>query len=596
MILCDTIYLEAVSMYLSIDRAKYGHDTLYVKKSFRKDNGRTSSKVVENLGRLEDLAKLHEDPIAWAKAYIDELNAKEREATRSVMLAYLPTRRIEAGLQRVFNGGYLFLQQVYNELGINRICKQIAGKYMFDYDLDCILSRLVYGRMLCPSSKLSTMEYSRTLLEGPNFELHQIYRALEVIAKENDFIQSELYKNSLKLSSRNDRVLYYDCTNYYFEIEEEDDFRRYGVSKENRPNPLVEMGLFLDADGIPLAFSIMPGNTNEQSTLKPLERKIIKDFSKAALVVCTDAGLSSAANRRFNDIRGRAFVTVQSVKKLKSYQRQWALSSEGWRRCGDKSGAVFALNDILADEKLFERYKESVFFKERWVKEDDLLQRFVVTFSIKHMLYQRGLREMQFKRASDLVKTPGRLNRYRQSDPKRFIVERAETGDGREADKRIYTMNEERFLEEARYDGFYAVATNLEDDAESILKISGGRWQIEEAFRIMKSEFRARPVYLSREERITAHFTTCFLALTVYRYLEKRLGNSFSCEAVISQLRDIKFLSVKGEGYIPAYTRTPLTDELHESFGFNTDCQIIPKTSMKKIINLTHCLSHSTNI
>lgn len=183
-----------------------------------------------------------------------------------------------------------------------------------------------------------------------------------------------------------------------------------------------------------------------------------------------------------------------------------------------------------------------------------------------------------------MVKTPGRLNRYRRSDPKRFIVERAETGDGGEADKRIYTMNEERFLEEARYDGFYAVATNIEDDAESILRISGGRWQIEETFRIMKSEFRARPVYLSREERIAAYFTTCILALTVYRYLEKRLGNSSSCE------------SVKGEGYIPAYTRTPLMDKLHESFGFNTDCQIIPKTSMKKIINLTHCRSHSTNI
>jgi transposase len=559
----------------------------YVIKSYR-ENGKNHTKIVEKLGNLDEVKKKagNQDPYEWAKAYVAELNRIEKEGLEPEVTAkFSPQKQLSQGEQTLFSGGYLFLQKLYHELGLHKICKEISSRYKFEYDLNNILSRLVYGRILFPTSKLGTMEYSRKLIEQPKFQLHQIYRALEVLAKENDFIQSELYKNSLKLAKRNDHILYYDCTNYYFEIEEEDGFRNYGHSKENRPNPIVQMGLFLDGDGIPLAFSITPGNTNEQTTLKPLEQKIIKDFSKANLVVCTDAGLSSNANRRFNNVAGRSFITTQSLKKMKDYQKQWALADDGWKLPGIKT--EYKLSEILSDEALFEKYKDKIFYKERWINEDGLEQRFIVSFSIKYMLYHRQLRERQLQRAEKLIERPSKLSKSRQTDPRRFIKETASTTDGEVAEKKSYSIDEDKFIEESRYDGFYAVATNLEDDAESIVRINSRRWEIEESFRIMKSEFDARPVYLSREDRITAHFITCFLALTIYRYLEKKVNSNCTCSEMLETLKGMDFQHLEGQGYIPVYTRTELTDRLHDSFGFRTDYQIVTSKMMKNILKVT---------
>ena len=559
----------------------------YVIQSYR-ENGASSTRIVEKLGNLAEVTKKagNQDPYEWAKAYVAELNRLEKENKEPDVIAkFSPQKPIATGEQTLFNGGYLFLQKLYNELGLSGICKEISSKYKFEYDLNNILSRLVYGRILYPTSKLGTMEYSKKLIEQPKFQLHQIYRALEVLATENDFIQSELYKNSLKLSKRNDRILYYDCTNYYFEIEEEDEFRKYGHSKENRPNPIVQMGLFLDGDGIPLAFSITPGNTNEQTTLKPLEEKIIKDFSKASLVVCTDAGLSSTANRKFNDISGRAFITTQSIKKMKDYQKEWALNSEGWKL--SESDTEYNISDILEDDKLFNLHKNSVFYKERWINEDGIEQRFIVTFSIKYMLYHRQLRQRQLLRAQKLVENPSKLTKNRPTDPKRFIKEIHATQDGEVAEMRSFELDEYKFIEESKYDGFYAVATNLEDDAKSIVKINSGRWEIEESFRIMKSEFDARPVYLSREDRIKAHFITCFLALTIYRYLEKKVGPGYTCSEILNTLKTMDFQKLRGQGYIPVYTRTEITDRLHDSFEFRTDYEIVTTKTMKNILKVT---------
>lgn len=562
-------------------------ECFYVVKSIYEHKKRTN-KVIEKLGNLEEVkAKAGtKDPYLWAKEYVQELNRLEKEGQEPVVISkFIPSKLQAKGFQTSYHCGYLFLQKIYHELGLHKICAEISKQYKFEYDLNNILSRLVYGRVLNPTSKLGTMEFAKKLIEPPKFELHQIYRALEVLAKENDFIQSELYKNSLKLSKRNDRILYYDCTNYFFEIEEEDNFRKYGHSKENRSNPIVQMGLFLDGDGIPLAFCLAPGNTNEQTTLKPLEKKIIRDFENASFVVCTDAGLSSTANRKFNNISGRAFVTTQSVKQMKDYQKEWALADDGWRLPG--SNAEYSLSGFLGDETLFETYKDKTFFKERWMNENGLEQRYIVTFSIKYMLYHRQLREKQLQRALKLLETPGSPGRSRQTDPKRFIKTNMATKDGEIAEKRSYSIDEEKYLEECRYDGFYAVATNLEDDAESIVRINSRRWEIEESFRIMKSEFDARPVYLSREDRITAHFLTCFLALTVYRYLEKRIEPGFTCCEILSTLQEMMLRKIDSSGYIPVYTRTDLTDELHDLFGFRTDYEIITGRTMKKILKVT---------
>uniref|UniRef100_UPI002ED412B2 IS1634 family transposase n=1 Tax=Serpentinicella alkaliphila TaxID=1734049 RepID=UPI002ED412B2 len=432
-----------------------------------------------------------------------------------------------------------------------------------------------------PGSKLSTYNLSTRFLEKPDFDIQHIYRALEVISKETDYIQSELYNNSYKLSKRNSGILYYDCTNYFFEIEQEQGLKQYGYSKEHKPNPIVQMGLFMDGDGIPLAFSITKGNTNEQLTLKPLEQKILNDFKLSKFVVCTDVGLASNDNRKFNDQGGRAFITTQSIKKLKKHLKEWALSSEGWSLSG--SSKVFDISDIEEDN-----FADITFYKERWIKENGLEQKLIVTYSIKYRDYQRKIRNKQIERAVKVIENnPSKLNKCNQNDYKRFIGKTSVTSDGEVAEKDLYRLDSDIISKEEAYDGFYAVCTNLEDEASEIIKVNHKRWEIEECFRIMKSEFKARPVYLTRDDRIEAHFTTCFLAMVLYRYLEKHLDNKFTCTEIIRELRGMNFYEILGDGYIPTYTRTDFTDALHEAFGFRTDYQIIKNTHMKNIFKDT---------
>jgi len=568
-------------MRLSFSKSKNA-TSLYVIKDVIQKNKRTT-KIVEKLGTVKELEeKLNgQDPIEWAKKYVEELNEKEKEDKREVIVKYSPAKTIEKDIQYLYNGGYLFLQQIYYALGLHKICNDISKIHKFNFDLNSVLSRLIYGRILFPASKLATNELSKKFIEQPNFELQHIYRALEFIAKESSFIQSELYKNSLKVSKRNTGILYYDCTNYFFEIEEEDGLKQYGVSKEHRPNPIVQMGLFMDGDGIPLAFSINKGNTNEQITLTPLEEQILSDFNLSKFVVCTDAGLASTNNRKFNDKKDRAFITTQSVKKLKKHLKGWALEPDGWNL--DSDIKLYNLSEI--DEN---KYKDKIFYKERWIKEDGLEQKLIVTYSIKYKNYQRQIRNNQIERAQKTIdNNPTKLKKNNQNDYKRFIHRTNCTSDGEIAEKEIYSIDKDLIAQEEAFDGFYAVCSNLEDDVSEIVKINKRRWEIEECFRIMKSEFKARPVYLSRDDRIEAHFTTCFISLIIYRLLEKKLEEKYTCHEVLKTLREMDLYEVKGEGYIPTYTRNDLTDDLHEVFNFRTDYQIVSKKQMKNIFKIT---------
>lgn len=570
-------------MRLQVSQTKNAASFYVVKSIYI--NGKRTNKVVEKLGTYAELkAKLGgRDPYEWAEEYVAELNRLEKEGKEPVVIAkYSPDRLIEKGVQRSFNGGYLFLQKIYYDLGLNRICSEISDKYRFDYNLDSILSRLLYGRILFPSSKMSTYEISSELLEPPDFELHHIYRALEVIAKETDFIQSSLYQNSLSLSKRNTGILYYDCTNYFFEIEQGEGLKQFGFAKDHKPNPIVQMGLFMDGDGIPLAFSITEGNKNEQLTLKPLEKKILSDFKLSKFVVCTDAGLASNSNRIFNDRAGRAFITTQSIKKLKAHLKEWALNPEGWH-LADDGVETYDIREL--DE---EKYREKIFYKERWIKEEGLEQKLIVTYSLKYRDYNSKIRNSQIERALKVLDTnPSKIKKHRQNDYKRFIEKTTCTPDGEVAENEIYSLNTDLIESEEAYDGFYAVCTNLDEDATEIAKVNRRRWEIEECFRILKSEFKARPVYLKRDDRITAHFMTCFIALIIYRILEKKLSEQFTCSTIIRNLRKMNFKEVKGEGYEPTYIRTDFTDALHEAFGFRTDYEIVTLKHMKKIFKTT---------
>jgi len=568
-------------MRLSVSKSANA-TSFYVIKSLA-INGKRTSKVVKKLGTLQELKeKLGGcDPYEWAKEYVSKLNLEEASNRTEVVAKFSSSKRIRKNEQRSFNGGYIFLQQIYNELKLPDICKKISHESRFKFDLNSILSRLIFSRIIFPSSKLATSELSKRFIEQPNFKLHQIYRALEILSRKCDYMQSSIYQNSLNLGKRNDRFLFYDCTNYFFEIEEAEGLKQYGVSKENRPNPIVQMGLFMDGDGIPLAFSLNKGNANEQTTLQPLERKILRDFQLSKFIVCTDAGLSSESNRKFNDFGERAFITTQSIKKLKSFLKEWSLNPEGWSlSCSDK---LYDISKI--DEKVF---KDKVFYKERWIKENNFEQKIIVTFSIKYRNYQRKIRQKQIERAIKVIsENPSKLKKANSNDYKRFIKKTSCTSTGEIAEKNALSLNQIVIEEEAIYDGFYAVCTNLEEEPASIIKINRQRWEIEECFRIMKNEFKARPVYLSRDDRIEAHFLTCYLALILFRFLEKKLNNKYTCNEIIDNLRDMNFFEINGEGLVPTYTRNDFTDDLHEAYGFRTDFQIMTKKELKKIIKKT---------
>ena len=557
----------------------------YVIESYRNEQGKSTTRVVRKLGTHEQLLKEHDDPESWAREVVAEMNRQAKEGKHKIMVPFSPSTVIEKDDERLFDGGYLFLQKLFYQLHLDCICKKISANRKFDFNLSEILGDLVYARILNPMSKLATYDYVQSFLEKPSYALEDVYRALTVIGEEKDFIQSELYRFSKDLGKRNDGILYYDCTNYYFEIEQERGMAKYGPSKEHRPNPIVEMGLFMDADGIPLAFCLHSGNTNEQKTLRPLEEQIMKDFGHAKFIVCTDAGLSSAANRKFNDAKDRAFITTQSIKKMKGFQKEWALSPKGWRLPG--SDEIFDLDAILSSEELCRKYYQWTFYKEEWFNENNIEQKYIATFSLKYRDYQRNIRAEQIARAEQALQSTEKRDRTRQSDYKRFITKVPVTENGEVAEKTVYGLNEDKIQEEAQYDGFYAVATNLDDPASEIIRINHQRWEIEECFRIMKHEFDARPVYARKDVSITAHFTICFLALVLFRYLEKALDHEYTCEQIIHGLRKIKFLKLKDVGFAPAYIRNDFTDKLHEVFGFRTDYEILPKASMRKIISHT---------
>lgn len=589
-------------MRLKVSRSKNAASLYVIKSIYNSKTQSNTSLIVEKLGTEKELReKLNgADPYEWAKQYIEKLNQEEKMQQREVLAKFKQSKRLPKGQQRLFYGGYLFVQQLYYFLGIDRICSDISKEYKFTYDLNCIFSRLLYGRILFPSSKLNTFQESQKFLEQPDFILQHVYRALDVICEKDAFIQSELYKNSKAVSKRNDRILFYDCTNFFFETEQEDGIKQYGPSKEHRPNPVVEMGLFMDGDGIPLAFSIHPGNKGEQQTLIPLERQIMKDFQHAKFIVCTDAGLSSTDNRKFNDKQDRAFVTTQSIKKLKKHLKEWCLVPTGWTLQGKETGRdgrplTFDINEVQNNAESAEKLKNATFYKERWIKEDGLEQKLVVTFSLKYKAYQQNIRNRQVERAIKMLDANlASLKKHGQNDCKRFIKKTGVTADGEVADKEIYELDPCVIAEEAKYDGFYAVCTNLEDDPPAIAKINHSRWEIEECFRIMKTDFRSRPAYVRRDTRIKAHFMTCFLSLVLFRYIERKLEYKYTCGEILETLRGMNFLSIAGEGYVPVYTRTDLTDALHEAFGFHTDYDIVTYKQMKKIFRDTKKVKKGT--
>ena len=556
-------------------------ESFYISKGYVNDKGVSTSVIVRKLGTLKELLPEHgptrDDVMAWAReeARLETLKYKQEQEEKQIKLTFRADRQLDYGKQVFYRGGYLFLQSIYYQMQMQKICRKLKQRYKFKYDINAILSDLIYARILEPCSKRSSYKVASEFLERPSYQLHDVYRALDVLGAECDMIQAEVYKNSHFLGQRNDKILYYDCTNYYFEIEQEDGSKKYGKGKEHRPNPIIQMGLFMDGDGIPLAFSLFPGNANEQTSLKPLEKKVLRDFGCQKFIYCSDAGLASETIREYNHMGERAYIVTQSIKKLKKEEKEWALSPQGFKRVSDDKPVD--ITKLPEDDK-------GLYYKDEPYTTKKLHQRLIITYSPKYAAYQRSIRDKQVERAQKMLDSgKAKRNRKNPNDPARFIGKMAVTKDGEAADIKQY-LDEDKIAEEAQYDGLYAVCTDLlDDEVGDILKVSEGRWQIEECFRIMKTDFSARPVYLREENRIRAHFLICFLALTIYRYLEKKLDLKYTCEELLETLKGMNFAKIQEQGFIPLYKRETITDDLHEACGFRTDYQFMTKSKMRTI-------------
>jgi len=620
--------------------------TLWIRESYRTKDGTVSSRNVERLGTLEEIMEREDcdgDPYGWAERRLEQLRREAAEGRRRVRLSLDPNKLIERGEQRSFNGGYLFLQHQYCLFGLDRIFSAINRRRKFEYDLDEVARMLVFARVIGPSSKNASLELSKSFIEQPDLDLHQVYRALDVLEEEGPYIQRRIFKNTSRVRGRDTSLLYFDGTNVFYECMAGDGFREEGMSKENRPNPITQIGMFTDRDGTPLAIKVCSGDTSEQSMMIPLQDEMEGWLGEDAKVIyCTDAGLASYANRDHNRMGGRDFICVQPIRKLARHLQDWCLETGGWKRkfspereaelAATEQGrreldAVYDIAELAREDgdrpDGEKAYQDWTFYRERWIRTDteyeyeeevadgdgnvtkvtrskrvELPQRLIATFSFKFRDYLRAKRDVQVDKAGKMIgKGKSAVERKSGSSPRKYIKGVSFTDDGEVATNTSYSLDEEFVKQEEKYDGFYAVCTSLKEQANTaseVLASNSGRWVIEDCFRILKHDLLIRPIYVSKKEHIIGHVLSCFIAVVLLIYLLRRVNygrnetNRFSVHELVDTLRGMDFLYVEGEGYIPEYTRTELTDRLHGSAGFRTDTEVVTKKKMREIIALTN--------
>ena len=552
---------------------------LYYAVSIRKGK-KTTSKNVRRIGRLSELKKEYTDPIAHFRAEAKRLTDEGRsessfEIPANLMLDPMKKRRVMLG--------YIFPQSVYYSLGLDMVMRGIRNESKATYDFNRIMRDLIIGRVLSPLSKSSTYEKAFSFPEPPDYDLQHVYRSLSLMAKNFDLIEEKAFKGMKKYADVDTSVTYYDCTNFYFEIEEEDGFRTYGKSKENRPNPIVQMGLFLDRNGLPISMCINPGRTNEQKTMIPLEKLMTERFGIEKFVVCADCGLSGKRNLRFNSTENHGFVVTKSLKKVSEDVRARLMGDGGWKRFGDASGRLYSLKEIREDANL----RDVIFYHdERFAMgSDGFEERIVTTYCGRLREYQRSVRERQLQRAMELVRQGKIRKGVNQNDVRRFIVVDSVTENGEVAEKKVFSIDRERFEEESEYDGFYAVTTDLDDDPGEIIRINRGRWEIEESFRIMKSDFDGRPVFVSREDRIRAHFLTCYLAFMIFRIIEQKLNKGdvrYTDPEILRTLRDYE--AIDAESFYVGAMEGKAVRALESTFGLVGSMTALSKAQFRRLV------------
>lgn len=591
---------------------KYTNTQSYCIIEDYKRNGKRTTRVVENIGNYQKISMLAKeqgiDVDTWLDNYLNDYRKRNGLILdgEKVIIEKYSNRIIPKNKINKFNVGYLFLKDIYYSLRLDKIVKDITEKYKFEFDLNEVLCNLVFSRIIYPSSKLKTYELSKNFIETPKYNLENLYRGLTYLNSDLDYIQKQLYSNSKSVVDRNTKIMYFDCTNYYFYINEETELQKYGHGKDGKAKPLVGMGLFMDGNGLPIAMNIFPGSDSETKQLIPLQKQIANDFDleDKKTIICTDAAMCTDEIKQFNIKDGRSFVITQSIKKLKQIYKDEIFKDDNWRIVGDLTH-IYKLSDILNDEEKSTIHYETVFYKIVQTETAHVVQDLIVTFQIKYRDYLRNVRNGQIERARKKISSTNKGDKIKLSnnpnDYRRLIKENVEVIESKkksnneknsnslnESSKKekysySYSIDEDIIKEEEKYDGYYGITTNLNGDISEILAISKNRWEIEESFRILKTDFDSGTIHLSREDRIKAHFLTCFISLLIYRILENKLDYKYTHNQIIEKLREMEVYEEKGSGYSPAYVRTDLTDDLHEIFGFRTDYEIISYKDFEKI-------------
>ena len=553
---------------------------LYYAKSIRVGS-KTTTKNVERIGKLSELkTDTCPDPIAYYKAL-----AKQRTEEGRVPSCFTvdETKKIDTKKKKKVRLGYIVPQQTYYALGLDDCMRRISHVSKMKFDFCRIVRDLVCGRLIDPLSKMATYRLASSFPEPPDYQLEDVYRALKKINSKFDYIQKQAYAGSKEYAEVNTDVVYYDCTNFYFEIEEQDGFRNYGHSKENRPNPIVQMGLFLDRNGIPISMCITKGSESEQKTMIPLEKKMTQDFGIRKFIVCADCGLSGSKNLKFNSNESRGFVVTKSLKKVTKEMRDHLMGETGWKRLGDSSGRTYSLSEFRGKDEYLDAY---FYHDEKFVGKDGFEERIVTTYNERMRRYQGSIRDGQVQRAFKLIKEGKiKLRKKNQNDPRRFVKAEHATKDGEAAEEVVVTIDNELIEKERAYDGFYAVTTDLDDDVGTVIRVNKGRWEIEESFRILKSELGARPAFVSLEECIRAHFLCCYLSLLVFRVLEQRMagtGESYTAFQIIDSIKGYDAIDM-GNFYIGAMEGDACS-ALEKATGLSGSTEALSKARFRALV------------
>ena len=611
----------AASMKLYYDK-RLKDPTYYIQQGFR--NGKkTTTKNIKRLGKHSELLLITDNPLEYAKNEVKKMNEEYRSGRSEFIVTMdfnerIPSTDSPCSNYTSLNIGYLYLQDIYAKLTLSDFFKSVSSDRKITYDCNKICQFLTYARILDPASKYGTYDKLDTYYEKPQVEYQHMIRFLDILDRNSDQYLKHLFDNSENIVKRDTSVMYYDCTNYFFETEKPDEeivdevtgeiilgLRQFGISKENKTSPIVEMGLIMDSRGIPISMCIHPGNTNEQLTAVPLEKEVIKMTGNKKFIYCADAGLGSYNIRKFNDMGGRAYIVTQSVKKLGQEIKDIVFNDSNYRllsnddaitlkemRTFNKKDANnlslyndFAYKVIPANTAMDTGlYEEKVYKNGRTKKvkaKGTLHQYIIVTFSRKMMEYQRTIRERQLERAKKLLrlKDPEKIKKG-PNDIRRFLKNTS-------SDTANYVLDMDKIHEEEKYDGFYAVATNLDDSAKDILAVAQNRYKIEDCFRIMKTNFDARPVFLRKPERIRAHFLICYTTLLIYRLMECKLDDNLThvtTSNLIKTLRNMNVVNMDDMYYKSIYSGSQALDALERCFELQLNRKYYRPSDLNKIV------------